>query len=111
MPGFVAHTLRITVRKGEGEVITGGVILKPAEGPSAFKRLGEIGARIITISHINGEAGAVLRITRRSTDLGALACGLITSGFHIEENPLLKRMGAIAAQQAQIHTIGSSRLL
>ena len=92
-------------------MVTGRMVLEPAEGAGCFKRLGEVGAGRIAIPQIHGESGAVLGIARGGTHLGPLRCRLIPLRFHIEENAFLKGMGAVAAEQTKIHTVGCGGLL
>ena len=98
MPRLVAHTLNIADRKGQGEVISGRMVLQPPKRGCGFKRLRKVRSRVVAITKVNRQAGAVLRVSRGGTDLGPLAGGLIACRFHIKKDSLLQGMGAIAAE-------------
>ena len=108
MPGFVHHTLLISLREGQNKVISSGMVLEPAESVGVLKALGEVGFRNPAITKINGITSAVLGVARWSRYLGTFLCSLITFRGHIKKNGLLKGQRAKPAEQAEIDTVGRS---
>ena len=109
MPGFVHHTLLISLRERQNKVITSGMVLEPAESVGVLKALGKVGFRNTTITKINGVTSAVLGVTRWCRYLGTFLCSLITFRGHIKKNGLLQSQRSKPAEQAEIDSVCSSR--